>query len=151
MSASFSSLSYFPICSDSQARSGQAHPVSCSGLAMTHSVNPVLGWHMAKWLHSSPSYVSVSTLVLCLRLTRAAKLLTEHFRAQPQNMLSNAEIQLENWGQKYRNCLISDWIVNSLHSVTINRNNELGGLDRGMIDELGIFSVIGIGKYMRYT
>lgn len=35
---------------------------------------------MVKWLHAPPSDVSVSALVLCLRLTGAAKLLTEHFR-----------------------------------------------------------------------
>lgn len=37
---------------------------------------------MPKWLHAPPSAVSVSALELCLRLTGAAKLLAEHFRAR---------------------------------------------------------------------
>ena len=56
----FSCLSYFPICGGSRLCSGQKRTVSCSGQAMTHLVNPVLGWHTAKWLHSPPSYVSVT-------------------------------------------------------------------------------------------
>lgn len=40
---------------------------------MTHSVNLVLRWHMAKWLHSSPSYVSVSALALSQSVTVLAE------------------------------------------------------------------------------
>lgn len=59
----FSSLSQFSYLRWQRARSGQALPVARFGPAMTHSLNPVSGWHMAKWPRSSGSDVSTAALV----------------------------------------------------------------------------------------
>lgn len=59
----FSSLSQFSYLQWQRARSGQALPAARSGPAMTHLLNPVSGWHIAKWPRSSGSDVSAAALV----------------------------------------------------------------------------------------